>query len=545
MISLDIKGAFDHLQYTSIKNSLDNLKYHRNKIETIIDILSKRKVAINTSQRPATWNQQQGCLKAPAQDLLSGTWWPTKCSSKTGPKGVHLLAFADDFVFLVNVGSKQEVKNLANKAIQTFKTWADKHKLEISLDKTYYLHINKNRSAPIWYSGIKWGQNNIKRASVIKYLVELIDDKLNFAAHLSAIKNKSLILHQGLKNVAGASCKLSKNIRRQLYLTVLKKFILYASAAWAHNMTVRQQKLLSSIQRKFLFNITGAYNTTPTAALQVIEGLMHLHIKAKMQSTLAKLSPANTVFQAEILALKAAIEWANTANEDVNIWSDSESSLQALKSFNVKSKITQEAQMTLLENARIRLGWVKAHIGIKGNEITDTLAKEATTDGIPASLPFPKSFLKKQLLQLSLSRWQAEWDNGETGRLVYNIIPKISNKQLHWSRECIQFATGHGTFPSYLKRFGLHSTDYCGCGSGMEKSSASIENVEISSDFTPHRDVNLRQNIVITFSFSGHISVNSPTPGISTSETTASPKVVQPYAKALHRIMNSFKKRSK
>ncbi|GBM23700.1 hypothetical protein AVEN_257616-1 [Araneus ventricosus] len=61
MISLDIKGAFDHLQYTSIKNSLDNLKYHSNTLETFIDILSNRKVAINTSQGPATWNQQQGC----------------------------------------------------------------------------------------------------------------------------------------------------------------------------------------------------------------------------------------------------------------------------------------------------------------------------------------------------------------------------------------------------------------------------------------------------------------------------------------------------
>ncbi|GBM98813.1 hypothetical protein AVEN_22512-1, partial [Araneus ventricosus] len=215
-----------------------------------------------------------------------------------------------------------------------------------------------------------------------------------------------------LKNVAGTSWGLSKNIRRQLYLTVVEKVILYASAAWAHNITARQQRLLSSIQRKFLLIITGAYNTTPTAALQVIEGLMPLHIKAKMQSTLvrvgclgrncdyegthfdhesyeqpsppstmhpalfsledrithggqvpsnrtpievytdgskindhtgsafcvianeaitktwkAKLSPANTVFQAEMLALKAAIEWANTANEDVNIWSDSESSL--------------------------------------------------------------------------------------------------------------------------------------------------------------------------------------------------------------------------
>ncbi|GBM09658.1 hypothetical protein AVEN_60285-1 [Araneus ventricosus] len=138
-----------------------------------------------------------------------------------------------------------------------------------------------------------------------------------------------------------------------------------------------------------------------------------------------------------MLALKAAIEWANTTNEEVSIWSDSVSSLQALKSFYVKSKIIQEAQMALLGNARIRLGWVKAHLGIKGNEIADTLAKEATTDEIPASLPFPKSYLKNQLLQLSFLRWQAEWKNGETGRSVYSITSKISNKQLHWSRECI------------------------------------------------------------------------------------------------------------
>ncbi|GBM08113.1 hypothetical protein AVEN_123016-1 [Araneus ventricosus] len=279
---------------------------------------------------------------------------------------------------------------------------------------------------------------------------------------------------------------------------VVEKVILYASAEWAHN-------------------ITAAYNATPTAALQVIEGLMPLHIKATIQSTLvsvgrlgrncdyegihfdhesyeqptppsiiypalfsledrishveqdpsnrtpievykdgskindqtgsafcaisneavtktwkAKLNPANTVFQAEMLALKAAIEWANTSNEEVNIWNDSESSLQALKSFYVKSKIIQEAQMTLPGNAKIRLVCVKAHIGIKGNEIADALAMEATTDGIPASLSFPKSYMKNQLLQLSRSRWQAEWDNGKTGSSVYSIIPKISNKQLHW-----------------------------------------------------------------------------------------------------------------
>ncbi|GBM54249.1 hypothetical protein AVEN_225639-1, partial [Araneus ventricosus] len=55
----------------------------------------------------------------------------------------------------------------------------------------------------------------------------------------------------------------------------------------------------------------------------------------------AKLSPANPVFQAE--AFKKAIECTNTANEEVNIWSDSESNLQALKFLYVKSKIIREA----------------------------------------------------------------------------------------------------------------------------------------------------------------------------------------------------------
>ncbi|GBN50875.1 hypothetical protein AVEN_35719-1 [Araneus ventricosus] len=108
----------------------------------------------------------------------------------------------------------------------------------------------------------------------------------------------------------------------------------------------------------------GPYNRTPTEPIQI---------------------------QAEFLALKAAIEWANTANEETNIWSDSESELQVLKSFYVKSKIIQEEQMSLQGNARIRFGWVKVQIDIKGKEIANSLAKEATTDGMPASLSFRKN----------------------------------------------------------------------------------------------------------------------------------------------------------
>ncbi|GBL58742.1 hypothetical protein AVEN_13178-1 [Araneus ventricosus] len=48
--------------------------------------------------------------------------------------------------------------------------------------------------------------------------------------------------------------------------------------------TARQSRLLNTIQRKFLLNITGPYSTTPTAALQVIEGIIPLLIKSEQKA---------------------------------------------------------------------------------------------------------------------------------------------------------------------------------------------------------------------------------------------------------------------
>ncbi|GBM17235.1 hypothetical protein AVEN_223782-1 [Araneus ventricosus] len=41
---------------------------------------------------------------------------------------------------------------------------------------------------------------------------------------------------------------------------------------------------------------------------------------------------------------------------------------------------------------------------------------------------------------------------------IYRLYENM-NKQLNWSRECIHIS-GHGPFPSYLKRSVLHSIDY-------------------------------------------------------------------------------------
>ncbi|GBO12346.1 hypothetical protein AVEN_31464-1 [Araneus ventricosus] len=60
--------------------------------------------------------------------------------------------------------------------------------------------------------------------------------------------------------------------------------ILHWTAAWAYTLSGRQSTQLNSIQRKFLLYITGAYSTMPTVALQFIEGIIPLCVKAEKEA---------------------------------------------------------------------------------------------------------------------------------------------------------------------------------------------------------------------------------------------------------------------
>ncbi|GBM27312.1 hypothetical protein AVEN_86854-1 [Araneus ventricosus] len=42
-------------------------------------------------------------------------------------------------------------------------------------------------------------------------------------------------------------------------------------------------------------------------------------------------------------------------------------------------------------------------------------------------------------------------------------MPKVALFSRQWPRNEILFATGHGPFPSYFKRFGLAVPNNCGC----------------------------------------------------------------------------------
>ncbi|GBN65964.1 hypothetical protein AVEN_167864-1, partial [Araneus ventricosus] len=179
-----------------------------------------------------------------------------------------------------------------------------------------------------------------------------------------------------------------------------------------------------------------------------------------------RLSLRNTVFQAEILALLKAVEHCVTLpTQQLTILIDNQASIKSAANPKSHNSIARNFKL-LHSHPHIRVSWIKLHAGYIGNEEADRLAKEAAeTENFPETpLELPKSFIKTFLRQKMLASWQMAWDDGDTGRLIHNIISKDCLDSINWTRNEVLFFTGHGSFPSFLQRFNLAETSFCSCG---------------------------------------------------------------------------------
>ena len=79
-------------------------------------------------------------------------------------------------------------------------------------------------------------------------------------------------------------------------------------------------------------------------------------------------------------------------------------------------------------NLTIEFAWIKAHIGIYGNELADRLAKAAVSN-TELAVTFdrtPKCMLYSKIE--AMQKWQQEWERSSKAAITKQFFPNLRNR---------------------------------------------------------------------------------------------------------------------
>ena len=156
------------------------------------------------------------------------------------------------------------------------------------------------------------------------------------------------------------------------------------------------------------------------------------------QNIKGKLPEQSSIFSAELTAINKALHTLfPQKKKSTIILTDSLSALDSLKSIKpshpLATKIKQSIHSLSLINHKIELCWCPSHIGIKGNETADILAKSAANE---SHQRFEKTFhkdFKPLFKEKILSRWQLEWTAHINNMAEHDVMEIIKPQIKSWN----------------------------------------------------------------------------------------------------------------
>jgi hypothetical protein len=114
---------------------------------------------------------------------------------------------------------------------------------------------------------------------------------------------------------------------------------------------------------------------------------------------------------------------------------------------------------------------VKVHLGHRGNELADELAKEAASSRTidECYTRIPKSAVLSNLNEQTVNQQQKEWGSSPKGAIKKSSFPKITDRlklKINVTPNFTATVTGHGNIKTYLSKYRIIGSPMCSCEEG-------------------------------------------------------------------------------
>ena len=288
---LDIQGAFDSVSVESIKTGLLSRGVDRMTTRWLDVMLRSRVATTSLGCSTVTMSLRQGC---PQGGVISPLCWLLVVDdllSKLNDARLYTQGYADDLVILIEGFCLGTVSELIQRALDKVNRWCQENGLAVNPHKTELVLFTNKRSR----KGLvlpKLGGVQLSLAESVKFLGVVLDNKLNWKAHVTQKCCKAVTCLSQCRRIAGPRWGATPAVMMWIYTAVVRPMLSYAASVWWPRVGVGVARaMLTQVQRVACLGVTGALRTTPTAAMETLLSLppLDLYILGEATSTAVRL----------------------------------------------------------------------------------------------------------------------------------------------------------------------------------------------------------------------------------------------------------------